>query len=88
MINILVNANTLPILIHVKLKFLALALLYFLFQLFCKTVFEIYNMGTKKINENLLNKYIETLRQIYSPYLSSIIVSMLNLQPKLRRRAS
>ncbi len=45
-------------------------------------------MGTKKINENLLNKYIETLRQIYSPYLSSIIVSMLNLQPKLRRRAS
>lgn len=45
-------------------------------------------MGTKKINENLLNKYIETLRQIYSPYLSSTIVSMLHLQPKLRRRAS
>lgn len=45
-------------------------------------------MSTKKINEGLLNQYLDRLREHYSPYLFATVVSMLNFDPNKRRKSS
>lgn len=50
--------------------------------------YQVYGTGGKKINETLLNQYLEKLRELYSPYLFAIVVSMLNFDPKQRRKSS
>lgn len=44
--------------------------------------------GGKSINEGLLNQYLERFKSQYSPYLFAIVVSMLNFDPKLRKKSS